>query len=313
MSLALGLGAGGIAAGILRRKEPNRDPTEAINNRIEDIDERTDQLLAQLGDLQQQAPRLEHDNYAQQRSEAEAQAAALLRERDELLAQRQAVQSRSANKEKSKPAPAPGSGVKGFVWGAGAMGVIAFLVISAMDAQTPRQPGQSVTGNAQIDGEAPRDAAPQGVAPPASRGVDAETSKQMQELVQHLKKHPADVDKLVELGRLLLKAQMFKQAEVVTDRALQLDPENTLARVHAALLEGARGDTERALQKLGSIVEAHPDVADAWFFRGMLAMQAGRQELMRESWQQFVELAPESPRSERIRAMLDGSGPQRPQ
>ena len=67
-----------------------------------------------------------------------------------------------------------------------------------------------------------------------------------------------------------------------------------------------------AFTALDSVIDTHPKYADAWFFRGMLGMQSSKSNVMRESFEKYVEYAPDGPKKERIRGMLRGEGMKMP-
>jgi Flp pilus assembly protein TadD len=81
--------------------------------------------------------------------------------------------------------------------------------------------------------------------------------------------------------------------------------DNVIAMVYEAVLMAAAGDIEGANSRLDRITGDNPKLPDAWLFRGMLAMQAGNTDRMRESFTQFIAVAPESPQRERIKVMLE--------
>ena len=67
------------------------------------------------------------------------------------------------------------------------------------------------------------------------------------------------------------------------------------------MADDARADLNR-------LVQQHADFAEAWFFRGMLALQHGDQEIMKESFRHFLKIAPPSAQRDRIEAMLRSQG-----
>ena len=148
------------------------------------------------------------------------------------------------------------------------------------------------------------------MAPPAApkAGAVAGHGQEINALLSKLKENPEDIPSMNRLARILLRQQMFREAEIIGGRVLQLDAENIDAKVHSAMLTGAKGDAEAALAELTALVEKHPTHADAWFFRGMLGMHSQKSDIMKESFEKFVEHAPPSARKERIRGMLRGEG-----
>ena len=134
----------------------------------------------------------------------------------------------------------------------------------------------------------------------------------MRALAGRVREDPNDVEALVILARKLLRSQAFEEAQVLNQRALTVAPDNLDAQVNAAVLTSARGATAEALKELDGILEKNPQHAPAWFFRGMMGMQSGNQELAMQSWQKFVDVAPEGPQKQRIQGFLSGRGLQMP-
>jgi cytochrome c-type biogenesis protein CcmH/NrfG len=131
-------------------------------------------------------------------------------------------------------------------------------------------------------------------------------------VLEILHRDPNNVDAVVRLTRRLLALQMLNEAAASNEHALKLDPKHPEARVHAAVLQSARGNTEEALRSLNGILQQHPTLAEGWFFRGMLGMMTNKPDLARESWTQYVAVAPDGPRKQRIQSFLDGNGLQGP-
>ena len=136
---------------------------------------------------------------------------------------------------------------------------------------------------------------------------------ELMEWISKLKENPKDLDTMAKLVKRLLRTQMFKEAAILIERARAIDSERVDFQVYEAVLTSAKGDQEGAEQALDALVSAYPDAEDAWFFRGMLAMQSGKAERMQESFERYVDIAPDGPKKERIKRMLAGGGIQMPQ
>jgi Flp pilus assembly protein TadD len=116
---------------------------------------------------------------------------------------------------------------------------------------------------------------------------------------------PNDEQQLLAHARQMLATQQFEEAQASIARLRRLAPDNVIAMVYEAVLMAAAGDIEGANSRLDRITGDNPKLPDAWLFRGMLAMQAGNTDRMRESFTQFIAVAPESPQRERIKVMLE--------
>lgn len=291
--VTLGVSAvGGFLAALALPKGPKRQ--RASGDNIGDLEERLSHLVAQLRDLDEQLHRLSPDAYVAQKSEMEGRATETLRAL-EVARCGGAASKRAQEVEAVAVSPvvaflASRPQLRGALWGGGvvALGVLLYGLV------TEQQRPQAAMGGVQ--------AAPAG-------GAQAADEEEFRVLYERLQGKPDDLTALVRLSHLLLKSQMLDEAKVVNDRVLQLDPTNVEGRVHGAVLLAGTGDRAGAQKGLDDVLKKDPTFAEAWFFRGMFGMQAGKQELMRQSFEQFVLYAPDGPQKERIRAMLQRQMP----
>ncbi len=248
---------------------------------LRDLEERVEHAVNQLRDLQLQEARIEPAFYAEQRAELEGRAATALRERDAVLAGKDVIKSgpdrpkRAAPDGEVSPAVAwfdarPWARTLAWVLGVGIVGGI--LIASVAIEQKPREQ----TGGPMTGGPAP---------------------------------DPNDAQQLLAHARQMLASQRFEEAQAAIARVRRLAPDNQVAMVYEAVLMAAAGDVAGANSQLDRLTGENPRLPDAWLFRGMLAMQAGNMDRMRESFTQFVAVAPESPQRERIKAMLERAAP----
>lgn len=301
---ALTLGVIGAAVAVTRLRRLSASGAD-LEMQINDIDEQLEHMVAQLRDLDQQRERISGDFYHSEKRHYEGKAAQLLRQRDHVsdLLRRahdsgQTVDATPLGKPREaavevSPAMhffAARPRLVGALWGAAALVVVGGLVLSVTYEQAPRAVGTSLTGNSQS-------ATAGGDASPAASG-------QLERLIAELDDDPNNVDALNELTGLLLRQQRFSEAAELNRRALEHDPTNTKSRIYAALLKSASGLGAEAAKELDTITSENPDVADGWFFRGMLAMQSGDRGKTREVWSRYVEVAPPGPRRARIEKIL---------
>lgn len=305
VALTTGLGMGGVGAWLTTRR---RETAFGNDENVADLEERLAHLIAQLRDLDEQATRLTPAAYAAQKSEFEARAAGVLRERERVTTRKKAgppVAARPA----SDVSPTIGffaarPQLRGALWGGGSVGLAFLLYTLVVHEQQPRDAGAPM-------GMPGASAAPMaGMAPsggPSGAAGEGAGAGEITALTERLTEKPDDLSALLRLSHLLLRAQMLDEARVVNDRALRLEPQNPEGRVHAAVLRAGGGDSAGAIEDLNAVLTTSPKLAEAWFFRGMLAMQSGDQKIMQESFTHFVEVAPEGPQRDRIRAMLTQS------
>lgn len=300
--------AGAVAALVASRfaAKPAADRAE-LEARLRDLEERIEHAVAQLKDFELQRDKIEPQFYAAQRLDYEARAAQAMRERDALLvamrapAPAEAAPGQSADARRvarqGEVSPAVGflaarPALRGALWGGGVVAIVGLLVGSLLVEGQPRAPGGSVTGNAQSGA-------------PAADRAEEPVDPELEALIAKLDANPNDLEALLQLTRRLLHGQMLSEAEVLVQRALSLAPTNPMAQTYEAVLMSAKGDTIGAVAKLDAVTRAHPTLADAWFFRGMLGMQSENDALMRESFEKYVANAPAGPQRDRIKAMLE--------
>lgn len=138
-------------------------------------------------------------------------------------------------------------------------------------------------------------------------GQEATSEAELESLKERLQRDANDVSALLRVAHLALRAQQFEEAEAFNKRAMLLAPGSAEGRVHEAMLMAKDGDAAGATARLKEITQQDPGMAEAWFFRGMLGMQSGDTDTMREAFTQFLAVAPDGPQKERVRAMLDRS------
>lgn len=296
VALGVGVLAGIVAAMRLRGA---KGAAEDQHTTLADLEERAAHAIQMLRDLDEQQPRMDAAAYQSERERLEVLAAQALRLRDERAAQPAAkgAAAKSAAKQ-AAPQRAP-SQWRGFLWGAGTMAVVLFLYALVNQESAPRAPGGSLTGNAQSGS----------TAAPAPGGDDPHRlSPEVQALVDRLYQDPNDLQALHDLTRMMLQKGSFQQAKVLLERAETIAPNHLATRTYQAVLQAATGDTAGAATALDAVLQDDPNFADAWFFKGMVAMQTNNPKLTRTAWQKYVEVAPPGPQRDRIKAFLESGG-----
>ena len=119
-----------------------------------DLDERVEHLIALLKDLEQQRTRLEPDFYQAEKARLEQEAAATLAQREEIadrVTQSPARKTGVTNTKEAQSKPMgfleSRPGLRGFLWGALAVGTVAGLYMSVQNESSLRAEGGSMTGN----------------------------------------------------------------------------------------------------------------------------------------------------------------------
>jgi cytochrome c-type biogenesis protein CcmH/NrfG len=277
---------------------------EQSDTPIIDLEEQIEHAVLLMRDLEGHRHRLDPESYRTQRANLEVEASDAMRLRDERLRDLEkaaggAGQKRGETRNESGDAVVgffdKHPELKGFLWGAVVFSVAFGLYMSVVEQSKPRAQGQVMTGTAaQPAAEAPQE------------------NPELRELLAKLKENPEHVPSMVQLGKILLFQQMHKEAAMVTERALQVAPQDSGVLVNHAMVMAAKGDKPGAISTLDGVLSRDETFYDAWFFKGMLSMQTGDTEGMRVSFEKYVAHAPESPRRARIKKMLEGGGMQMP-
>ena len=118
-------------------------------------------------------------------------------------------------------------GLRGFLWGALAVGTVAGLYMSVQNESSLRAEGGSMTGNSPTTTPPPQ-------TKPAGGG-------EIESLIGELRADPTNLKAMVRLSRVLLTRQMFSEAEVVVQRALAIDAENLGALTSQAMIIASAG------------------------------------------------------------------------
>ena len=304
-TVAISLGI--VSALWLITRARRMDIGDDLDATLADLEEAVEHAIAQLRDLEQQKNILEISVYEQQKEEFESIAARALKElniKAKTMEQEKNIK-KSNNKKTRKEKSTFGildffstrPQLKGFLWGSILVGSIFFLWRLVEVEQKPRQePVRAAEAS-----------------PPGNQDNPHSGDGELMGWITKLKENPQDLDTMAKLVKRLLRTQMFSEAAILIERARAIDAERVDFQVYEAVLLSAKGDNDAANRALDALVSAYPDAVEAWFFRGMLAMQSGKSERMRESFERYVEVAPDGPKKDRIQRMLDGGGIQMPQ
>ena len=297
----IALVAGGISALVVASRLSKSDADSETDTPVLDLEEEVGHAVLMLKDLEHHKGRIDPESYQSQKEKLEKQAAEALRERDAKIQAKKnkKEQAKMSQNEKSEGFFQSRPQLKGFLWGTVLMGIGFGLYVSVSTQAIPRAPGAGMTG-AQPEPMAQAQAPANG------------QSSEVQELLEKLKANPTDVDSMARLGRILLFQQLHTEAKMVTERALQIAPDHIGAQINQAMVTAGQGDAAGALTQLDAVLKRDPKSYDAWFFKGMLSMQSGDNSGMKKSFEQYVALAPDGPKKDRIKRMLGGGAMQMP-
>lgn len=107
---------------------------------------------------------------------------------------------------------------------------------------------------------------------------------------------------------------LYRQGELTAAReryfmALELDPGMIEARANLGCVLAECGDPELAIAAFEGTLQQLPDYADVHFHLARVLDDFGQSARANEHWQQFLELAPESPWAEEAADRLSASAP----
>ncbi|MGH9210172.1 MAG: tetratricopeptide repeat protein [Acidimicrobiales bacterium] len=165
-----------------------------------------------------------------------------------------------------------------------AVALTAVLGVGALvlpGALKDRQPGDTVTGNAQPTG-------------PAGDSLAAAVQRNPNEPQARL----AYARYLLDQGNLVDAVRQF-------DAVRRLDPTNAEALAYSGWIIALAGVTDAGMERLDAAVAADPDYPDAHLFRGMTLLDTGRPADAVAELERYLELAPGTPQRAQIEALLD--------
>lgn len=233
-----------------------------------------DFLLRSIEDLQAErsAGELDEERYQRLIEDYTARAAAALRALDgsaELLPAPPPVGARSQLRRVA------------VVGGLIAVATVASLLLAS--SLGLRQPGETITGNAQSAG--------------GSRAA----------FQLAVERRPDDVAARLAYARFLLQSGEIVDALRQYDEAAELDPGNAESLAYGAWIVYLAGFADDAMGRVDRAVAADPDYPDAHFFRGMMLLRENDDRVAAASeLRTYLRLAPEGPMRAQVESVLAG-------
>ena len=147
-----------------------------------------------------------------------------------------------------------------------------------------RQPGQTITGNAQ----------------------SIVAADDLDGLARAAKDRPTDPAAHLAYASALLEAGKLVDALRAFDTAARLDPADPMPKAYGGWIVALAGLTDEALSRLDAAVATDPSYPDARFFRGMTLLR-GRNDRAAASVElrEYLRLAPNGPERDQVQAILD--------
>jgi hypothetical protein len=313
-----------VLAGVSRKHGPRTGAPRASESddetaeQLAALTETRGRLLRNIHELETErtAGRLAETDFVELRRRDEIQAARVIREIETLQAEQRAARKKGPTRsKKTAPAPAPRRVGKTLAWVGGTAAFAVILVLTMSRSVAPRAPGGTITGT--IPGSESGGAAGGAAAP--SPMLPAANPARLAEVERLVKRDSSNLKALLEAGHLYLAERRLDEAAQVTMKALAIDAENAEAHAHVAVLlmaeansqedaDSARRAVDAAVDAVNHAIQAQPDLAEAWLFKGMVLM-AGRQDMpgAAQAWEQYLKIAPPGADTTRIHAMVQAA------
>lgn len=252
---------------------PAKPPTVAA------LEAERDFLLRSIADLdaERAAGELADDQHRDLRDSYTVQAAAVLR----TLRQLEYSDDGEPASDEATPTRSRWRGVTVAVVVPLLIAVGGVLLARSLDT---RQPGQTLTGNAQSD---------------------AGTDMELDDLASAARQRPDDPDVQLAYAFALLEEGNAGEALQAFDAAARLDPSNAEPQAYAGWTVSLAGLTDDALARLDAAVATDPNYADAHLFRGMTLLRGrGDTTGALAELREYVRLAPPGPERAEVEAMI---------
>jgi F0F1-type ATP synthase assembly protein I len=287
--LMLGVGALAALAFIFTNRKKASPASTGLKD---DLDARYQSKLAELKDLRTQQRLLPPQEFQATRKRLEAEAAAVLRERDG--AKHEAVKA-AARAEKRAQAQVQASAPDASFWSrnpqlsGGLIGgaVVGFFLLLGFNLT------QSTTDKVERGGGMmPGGGGARGPMQDQQGGGPEQEDPRLTALAQRVQASPEDPDAVAELALFLVRRQAFDDAKPLVERVTMLDPFQVKGRVGRAVLRAVEGDAKGSQADLEHLAASYPEAYDARMFAGLIAMEGNENERALKNLRAYLATAP---------------------
>ena len=119
-----------------------------------------------------------------------------------------------------------------------------------------------------------------------------------------LRENQGNLSLLKTLGAVAYQQGDLTRAEACFDEILAKDSTNIEVLLNSGYIKYDRKDYQKAAEIFTKAVNAAKDEGTPHYALGLAALRLGNEELMQKEFQQFLQLAPESPFAEKARQFL---------
>ena len=146
--------------------------------------------------------------------------------------------------------------------------------------------------------------------PSMDMGISEAQTKAFTEKLEQLKTQLAD-DKnnretITQIANIYYDLDQYPEAISYYEQALTIEPNDPTVLADCGVMYFKAGDSDKALTYIDRAINLQPDLAQAWFNKGLILM-AGKNEPMQavETWRHYIELAPETEQAKFIKQQID--------
>ncbi|MFQ5896787.1 MAG: tetratricopeptide repeat protein [Candidatus Methylomirabilia bacterium] len=241
-----------------------------------------------------QAGYLAQDDYQALRARYETRASRVLKELDELEAQR----PRSERLEQAGVPPKPKSHARSWTRSPLALttaviALIAFGVTLGFGVSRYTRPDRTfVPPGSRLPVPTDTEASPRGAPPRAESEAQRPISAEM-------------LAGMLQAARMSLFGGRYQEAMTAYRAVLKRDPENVDALTHLAVIVAIGGHEDLALETIDRVLAVDPGYPPAHLYRGQILYEKkGDYRGAIKSWEQFVELVPAGAGRDRVQKLI---------
>lgn len=119
-----------------------------------------------------------------------------------------------------------------------------------------------------------------------------------------VQKDPEDASGHYALGVAEMRLRQYGAAQTALLKARELRPADAMTEYALGVLRAFQNRPADSVAHFDRTLQLSPDMAYAYFYRGMSQDRAGRKDLLVADMERFLRLAPEAPEAERARAIV---------
>jgi len=134
--------------------------------------------------------------------------------------------------------------------------------------------------------------------------AQGDTAKAEEILRASLKINPDNVDCLKSLCAIVASQGKVEEAEKLLEKVPADDVLHPNTTINIGMAHYNNGEMEEAKKYLDKTVKDHPDVAQAYYFRGLVNLSIHPEEA-KADFEKFLEMAPDSPQASEAREYLE--------